>query len=119
MAIAGGRKRRPLDALARGARCTWFAAQGDPRAAFKRWLGAPLKVEGALVVDADAIAVQGPDGKESARGLATYGAEEARRIMGRNSGDIETVLGYRGREEIIHRDDMALTQNVSTEEDTP
>lgn len=151
MAIADGRKRRPLNALTRGARCTWFAAQGDARSAFKRWLGAALKIEGALTVDAgalaalaagrsllpagivavegafqrgDAVTVRGPDGKEFARGLAAYGAEEARRIMGRNSRDIETVLGYRGREEMIHRDDMALTQtaviqNVSTEEDTP
>lgn len=146
MAIADGRNSRPLDALARGARCTWFAAQGDARSAFKRWLGAALKVEGALRVDAgalaalaagrsllpagvvgvdgafhrgDAVAVRGPDGREFARGLAAYGADEARSIMGRNSRDIETLLGYRGREEMIHRDDMALTQTLSTEEDTP
>ena len=80
-------------------------------------------VEGAFQ-RGDAVAIQGPDGKEFARGLAAYGADEARRIMGRNSRDIETLLGYRGREEMIHRDDMALTQNVSTatvstEEDTP
>ncbi|MBT6116274.1 MAG: glutamate 5-kinase, partial [Rhodospirillaceae bacterium] len=140
MAIADGRQSRPLDTLARGARCTWFAAQGDARSAFKRWLGGALKTEGSLTVDdgalkalaagrsllpagvvavdgafrrGDAVAIRAPDGREFGRGLAAYGADEARRIMGRNSRDIEAVLGYRGREELIHRDDMALTEDTT------
>ena len=53
---------------------------------------------GAVVVDAD--------GRELARGLIAYGSADARRILGRQSGEIETILGYRGREEMIHRDDL-------------
>jgi glutamate 5-kinase len=43
-----------------------------------------------------------------ARGLANYAAEDARRIMGRHSREIAAILGFEGREELIHRDDLAL-----------
>jgi len=35
-----------------------------------------------------------------------YGRDDAQRILGRQSGEIENILGYRGREEMIHRDDL-------------
>jgi len=57
----------------------------------------------------DAVAVRDPDGLEIARGLAAYSGEEARRIRGRRSQELEGLLGYRGRDEIIHRDDLVLT----------
>jgi len=47
-------------------------------------------------------------GREIARGLVAYDAPDARRIAGLKSGDIERVLGFRGRDELIHRDDMVL-----------
>ena len=52
--------------------------------------------------------VRDGSGREIARGLVAYGAEEARQIIGRKSGEIEEILGYRGRDEMIHRDDLVM-----------
>ena len=57
----------------------------------------------------DPVRVLGPDGRELARGLIAYGAEDARRILGKQSQVIEAALGYRGRSALIHRDDLSLT----------
>jgi glutamate 5-kinase len=56
----------------------------------------------------DAVSVVAPDGREIARGLVAYPADEAVRIAGRRSGEIAEVLGYASRDEIIHRDDLVL-----------
>ena len=47
-------------------------------------------------------------GREVARGLSAYSASDAQRIMGHKSREIETLLGYRGRDEMIHRDDLVV-----------
>ena len=134
MAITEGSPLNPLKALANGAHATWFAAQIDPQAARKRWIAA-MKPRGAITVDAgamralangksllpagitgvegrfgrgDPVAIHGPDGRKLGQGLSRYTADEARAIMGRHSGDIESILGYPGRAALIHRDDMAL-----------
>ena len=59
----------------------------------------------------DAVVVKSRDGREIARGLAAYSAEDAERIAGKRSLEIEAILGYRGRDEMIHRDDLTLTGN--------
>ena len=56
----------------------------------------------------DAVVVRSLGGLEIARGLIAYEADEARRIMGRRSSEIETVLGYAGRAAMIHRDDLVV-----------
>jgi len=43
-----------------------------------------------------------------ARGLVAYAADDARRIAGRKSAEIEHLLGFRGRDEIVHRDDLVV-----------
>lgn len=135
MVIADGRRLNPLKAIEEGARCTWFLASVEPRTARKRWIAGSLKPSGRLVVDAgaltalrsgksllpagvtavegrfergDAVLVCDPAGQEVARGLAAYSATDARRIMGHKSREIEAILGYRGREELIHRDDLVV-----------
>ncbi len=132
MAITEGSAVRPLQALENGAPATWFLAEGDPQAARKRWIAA-MKPRGRIVVDAgaaraltrgksllpagvvavdgefgrgEAVEIAGPDGA-LARGLTRYTSEEAALIAGRQSGDIEGVLGYPGRAALVHRDDMA------------
>ena len=134
MIIAPGTGERPLRALATGGPHTFFAAESDPKAARKRWIGA-MKPQGTLVVDAGAEEALGqgksllPAGVIAARGgfdrgepveirsasgawlgagLVRYTAGEVARIMGRRSADIEAVLGYKGRAALIHRDDMTL-----------
>ena len=135
MAIALGDVAHPLAALADGARCSWFLPQTDARNARKRWIAGSLQPLGTLSVDAgaagalragssllpagvrvvdgqfargDLVIVRGPDGEAIARGLAAYDADAARRIAGHRSEEIETVLGWRGRDEMIHRDEMVL-----------
>jgi glutamate 5-kinase len=134
MAITEGARMSPLRALADGAPATWFTAQIDPHAARKRWIAA-MKPRGALRVDAgaahalgrgtsllpagvtdvigsfgrgDPVEITGPDGAALGQGLCRYTAAEARAIAGRQSADIETVLGYPGRAALVHRDDLAL-----------
>jgi glutamate 5-kinase len=135
MAIAHGGAAHALAAVMAGsARRTLFAATAAPRSAWKSWIAGALKPAGRLVVDAGAAralragrsllpagvrGVEGSfargdcvevvaDGAALARGLANYGAEDARRIAGRHSRDIAAILGFDGREEMIHRDDLAL-----------
>lgn len=134
MVIAQGSVMHPLSAVENGARCTWFAPQGDPQAARKRWIAA-MKPKGRLVVDEGAaaalargssllpagvvsvtgdfgrgepVAIDGPGGAVRGQGLVRYTADEARAIRGRRSGEIEAVLGYPGRAALVHRDDMAI-----------
>lgn len=135
MAIAAGTLDRPIAALRAGARCTWFLPKGEPLAQRKRWIAATVKPAGSLTVDSGAVAalrggasllpagvrqvrgafergdcvqVLGPDGVRLGCGLVAYDALEARAIMGRRSSDIEKALGWRGRDEMIHRDDLVM-----------
>jgi glutamate 5-kinase len=137
MAIADGKRLHPLAALADGARCTWFTPDTQPKTARKRWIAGSVKPVGWVKVDAgavralgrgksllpagvveiggrfergDPIEIRDPDGAVLARGLSAYSAADAKRIKGHKSGDIETILGYRGRDEMIHRDDLVLEQ---------
>jgi glutamate 5-kinase len=54
------------------------------------------------------VIVRGPDGAEVGRGLVAYDREDAERLVGQNSERIETILGYRGRTEMVHRDDLVM-----------
>ncbi len=141
MVIADGRRPHPLAAVIDGARCTWFLAEIEPLTARKRWIAGTLKPMGAVRVDAgalaalergksllpagvtavegkfergDAVLVRDPEGREVARGLIAYSSADAGRILGHKSREIEAVLGYRGREELIHRDDLVLSRGRST-----
>ena len=135
MAIALGHTERPLAALAAGARCTWFLPAPEGHSARKRWILGTLQPQGRFIVDGgavraladgssllpagvlslagsfergDAVEVIGPDGRPLARGLSAYASADAERIIGHRSSDIEAILGWRGRDEIIHRDDLVL-----------
>jgi glutamate 5-kinase len=135
MVIASGKPLHPLRRISEGADCTWFLADSNPVTARKRWISGRLETRGALVIDdgavkalragksllpagvrrvegrfmrGDAVAIKGPSGEEIGRGLVAYDLADAELIIGRNSREIETILGYAGRAEMIHRDDMAL-----------
>jgi glutamate 5-kinase len=135
MVIASGRVAHPLQAIADGARCTWFTTPGDPIAARKKWIAGALEPKGILTIDAgaiaalrrgrsllpagviridgafargDAVIIRGADGSEIGRGLVAYDADEAEKIMGRSSADILSILGFGGRAEMVHRDDLAM-----------
>ncbi len=135
MAIAPGKPLHPLKSLEDGGRSTWFLPTAEPRAARKRWIAGSVQTLGALIVDegavnalasgksllpagvvdvsgdferGDAVEVRGQDGRVIAKGLSAYGADDMRAIKGRKSDDIENILGYRGRSEAIHRDDLVV-----------
>ena len=65
------------------------------------------KIDGAFG-RGDAVLVRGPDGAEIGRGLVAYDAADAATIKGRSSADVLALLGYEGRTEMVHRDDLAL-----------
>jgi glutamate 5-kinase len=105
----------------------------------KQWIAGALKPAGEIAIDegavralmrgksllpagvvraagrferGDAVRIIGPDGFEVARGICAYSDADAARIMGRKSADIEKVLGFRGRDEIVHRDDLVLVKSL-------
>ena len=135
MVIASGRVDHPLRAIGQGARCTWFLTPANPVTSRKKWIAGSLEPRGTLTIDAgavaalrsgrsllpagvirvdgrfsrgDAVIVRGPDGAEVGRGLIAYDADDADLIKGRSSGDILSILGFSGRTEMIHRDDLVM-----------
>jgi glutamate 5-kinase len=135
LCIAAGREPHPLGRIESGARCTWFLAESSPVTVRKQWIAGMLQPAGELAVDegaaralragrsllpagvvevkgrfdrGDAVVVRDPTGAEIARGLTAYSSADAQRIRGRRSGELEALLGYRGRDEMIHRDDLVL-----------
>ena len=135
MIIARGTGNHPLKALREGGRHTRFLARGSPAGARKHWIAGSVHPAGSVTVDAgaaaalktgksllpagvvavegsfdrgDTVTVKDKDGKVLGKGLAAYDHADARRIMGRKSQEIEQILGFRRRDVLIHRDDLAL-----------
>jgi len=71
------------------------------------------RVEGGFGVG-DCVSCVGPDGREFARGLVNYGANEVERLKGAHTRDIERLLGYKGSDEVIHRDDLVVVAPPET-----
>lgn len=136
MCVALGRELHPVRRIEEGARCSWFFPSANPTTVRKQWIAGALKPAGELVLDAgavqalrsgksllpagvtavvgtfergDAVIVRDPAGQEIARGLSAYSSRDASKLTGRKSHEIEVLLGYRGRDELIHRDDLVLT----------
>lgn len=133
--IASGLVERPMAAVAAGARATLVTAPGTPATAWKAWIAGSVEPAGRLVVDDGAVAalhagksllpsgvraVEGrfdkgdsvlivtPDGRRAGIGLAAWAAEEMTLIQGRKTGEIEGLVGYKGPQVAIHRDDLVL-----------
>jgi glutamate 5-kinase len=135
LCIAAGAHRHPLRRIEEGGDCTWFVPTATPAAARKQWIAGTLRPAGAISIDAgalrallegrsllpagvtaargrfdrgDTVSVLSPEGIEVARGLIAYSDADAARIMGRKSSEIAEILGFRGRDEMIHRDELVL-----------
>ena len=126
----------PLAAIEAGDRATLFLPRGEPRSARKTWIAAAVNPSGTIVIDdgaaaalrrgtsllpaglvavegsferGDAVIIRTRSGAEVGRGLSAYSSADIRRIAGHKSSEIAAILGYRGRDEIIHRDDLVVT----------
>jgi len=135
MAIAAGAPLHPVRRLEEGADCSWFLPSQNPENARRQWIAGSLRPSGAVTVDAgamqalrtgksllpagvvavsgrfsrgDTVSVLDRDGNEIARGMIAYNDGDAARIAGKRSADIEALLGFRGRDEMIHRDDLVM-----------
>ncbi len=135
MAIALGHRQNPIRAIQAGAQCTWFLPAPEGRTARKNWIAGHLAPLGALTIDAgaaralakgssllpagiksiagnfergDAVEILAPSGARIGRGLAAYSSTDAAIIKGHRSEDFESLLGWRGRDEAIHRDDLVI-----------
>ena len=133
--LASGLGMNPMSQLTNGGRCTTFAAATTPRRARKHWIAGSLDVLGVAVIDegaaealkrgrsllpagvtsiegrferGDTLLVRDLQGRDIAKGLSAYDADDARRIRGRRTEAIADILGYQGRDELIHRDDLVL-----------
>ncbi|MGQ3674512.1 glutamate 5-kinase [Xanthobacter sp. TB0139] len=136
MLITTGHVKNPLRRIQEGGRCTWFLSSVSSSSARKSWIAGALEPHGTLHLDkgavealrrgasllpagirwlegdfqrGDAVILRGPDGGEVGRGLVAYDAPDAERIIGHPTSDIEQLLGIKGRSEMVHRDDMALS----------
>lgn len=135
MCIAAGNRKHPVSRLEEGARCTWFVPHATPITARKQWIAGTLKPAGSITIDdgalkalregrsllpagvtssqgrferGDTVSVLSSDGVEVARGIIAYSDADSAQILGRKSSEIEAILGFRGRDEIIHRDDLVI-----------
>jgi glutamate 5-kinase len=141
MCIAAGAPRHALRRIEEGAECTWFVPTATPAAARKQWIAGTLRPAGAITIDAgalrallegssllpagvtgargrfdrgDTVSVLAADGVEVARGIIAYSDSDAARILGRRTSEIAEILGFRGRDEMIHRDDLVLLRHEPT-----
>jgi len=135
MVVASGHEQHPLRRILDGARCTWFLARATPLQSRKRWIAGTLVPMGRLIIDmgaagalargksllpagvrriegsfarGDAVSIVSEAGEELARGLVAYDIADARRIAGLKSSEIGKTLGFRGRDEMVHRDDLVI-----------
>lgn len=135
MIITKGVNDHPLQALMDGGKCTIFEAHDAPAPSRKRWIATHVKPSGSVTIDegalkalksgksllpagvkyisgsfvrGDAVKVLNLDGQQVGVGLSAYDNGEALQIIGKNSKEIQSILGYAGRDELIHRDDLVL-----------
>ena len=135
MAIAKGIENHAFKRLAEGGAATWFIASTKPQLARKHWIATSVLARGAVVIDdgaaaalakgksllpagvkriegsferGDTIAIKTLHGDILARGITGYDSAEAALIIGQKTSAVEKILGYAGRDTLIHRDDLAM-----------
>ena len=131
--IADGQTNNPIDKIFKR-KATWFLASQSVKAARKKWI-LNMKSLGEIIIDfkaekalksgnsllpvgatkcigqfsrGDVVTVKREDGQIVAKGLASFNQIETGKILGLKSEDIQGVLGYNRKPELIHRDNMAF-----------
>jgi glutamate 5-kinase len=135
MCIAAGHHNHPLRRIEKESRGTWFVPQSSARSARQQWIAGSLQPAGVLRIDdgarralragksllpagvtsvlgqferGDTVSIQDAAGAELARGLVAYSHQVAAQVAGRKSTEIAALLGFSGRAEIVHRDDLVM-----------
>mgnify|MGYP001410424346 FL=1 len=133
MAIANGLLSRPINKIIKDNNCTWFLPKISKLDARKKWIISSVSPKGELTIDegakkalsngksllaagvkkvsgkfkkGDHIKVMDKQNLECARGLSSFSSDEILKIMGHHSKEIEKLLGYVAKSEVIHKDDM-------------
>jgi len=133
MVIANGLPMRPIKKIIDQNNCTWFLPNISKLDARKKWIISSIAPRGELIIDdgakqalkkgksllaagikkvfgkfnkGDHIKIIGKDHKECARGLSSFSSVEILKIMGHHSNEIQNLLGYISKSEVVHKDDM-------------
>ncbi len=133
MVIANGLPFRPIKKIIEKNHCTWFLPKVSKLDARKKWIIGSIAPKGELVIDdgakyalskgksllaagikkvlgkfnkGDHIKILDKNNKEYARGLSSFSSDEISQIMGHHSNEIEELLGYISKSEVVHKDDM-------------
>lgn len=136
MVIASGVKKHPIRRIQRGEKATCFVAKESPLSARKNWIANRLHVRGEVIIDdgalralkdgksllpagvieikgkfkrGDAVSIKNCRLQEVGRGLSAYPSKEAAIIAGQQSSQIANLVGFAGRDELVHRDDLVLS----------
>jgi len=135
MMIARGDGMHPLKSLLDGGKHTHFIAKVSPLSARKNWIAGDMHPAGEVSIDGgavqalsqgksllpagvtqvigsfergDTVAISDETGRILGKGIIAYDSEDAAKIIGKNSREFEALLGFKGRDVLIHRDDMVL-----------
>mgnify|MGYP000031647578 FL=1 len=130
--ITNSDKARPLININKD-NSTWFHAVKTPQSSRKQWLLNHLHSSGTIIIDegaqkavlnnksllpagvidikgkfnrGDVISITNTKNIKIGIGVIAYNAGDAKKIIGKNSKDIKNILGYEGRDELIHKDDL-------------
>ena len=133
MAIANGNYLNPIKKIIQNNNCTWFLPKISKLDARKKWIISSISPKGELIIDdgaklalnkgksllaagikkvsgnfnkGDHIKIVDKENREFARGLSSFSSVEISKIMGRQSNEIESLLGYISKSEVVHKDDM-------------
>ena len=133
MIIANGLYLNPINEIERNDNCTWFISKTSKLHARKKWIISSVSPKGELIIDdgakkallngksllaagikkvsgkfnkGDHIIILDNKKKEFARGLSSFSSREIDKIMGCHSNEIQKILGYVSKSEVVHKDDM-------------
>ena len=138
LVIASGSQKDAVSRILEGEEVGTLFVSRENRLQFrKRWLAFGARIMGSITVDAgcekaikkagacsilpvgicnvegtfeagNTVSVRTSEGREIARGLCHYSSEELKKIIGCQSADIESLVGHKAFDEVIHRDDLVI-----------
>ena len=139
MIICDGRAEQPLKRLFNGARASLFHSTIEPHTAREKWIAGTLELAGSVTIDkgalraisdgksllpagvisisgtfsrGDVISVRTADDQEIARGLSNYSHQQANQLKGKKSISFSSIVGFQGRAELIHADDLVIMRQL-------